>query len=61
MCLSVFASLLGISSYIWLFALPILGTFCGIDAVLRLSILLYLQTIASSFLPISLVRALFKT
>ena len=59
MCLAVLASLLAISSYIWLFALPILGTFCGIEAVLRLSLLLYLQTLASSFLPTSLVRVLY--
>ena len=55
MCPSVCGELLGISSYAWLFLLPILGSFCGIEAVLRLSLLLCLQTTVSSALPASMV------
>ena len=60
MCVSVVAGLLGVSSYLWLFILPILGTFYGIEAVLRLSLLLCLQTIASSVVPASLVSTFSK-
>ncbi len=58
MCLGIFGAFLGISPYIWLFSLPILGSFCGVEAVQRLSLMLSFQTVLTSLLPDCLVSVI---
>lgn len=42
--------------YLWVVTVPVYGSFCGIDLILRISILLYIYIIAGEIVPKSMVR-----
>ena len=51
-----FGAIFGFFPYMYLFLMPIVGSVCGNEAVIRLSLRLYLQSIITALLPSQLVK-----
>lgn len=47
--------------YLWVVTVPVYGSFCGIDLILRISILLYVYVIAGEMVPKSMVSMVRKS
>lgn len=56
MCFPMILWLIEFLPYLWVVTVPVYGSFCGIDLILRISILLYIYIIAGEIVPKSMVR-----
>lgn len=56
MCFPMFMWLIEFLPYLWVVTVPVYGSFCGIDLILRISILLFVYVIAGEMVPKSMVR-----
>lgn len=56
MCFPMILWLIEFLPYLWVVTVPVYGSFCGIDLILRISILLYLYCIAGEVVPKSMVN-----
>lgn len=61
MCFPMILWLIEFLPYLWVVTVPVYGSFCGIDLILRISILLYVYVIAGEMVPKSMVSMVRKS